>query len=94
MVPLLHLVATPSSSGQAYSLIDYTVELFVIEVLLSQPVPENKSGYDALRMRPTRIIHGSLLFNIYTYYLPVTVGRIFAYAYNLAILHYARNWQA
>ena len=35
-----------------------------------------------------------LLFSIYTYDLPVTVGRKFAYADDLAILHYASDWQA
>ena len=35
-----------------------------------------------------------LLFNIYTYDLPVTVEKKFAYADEPAILHYASNWQA
>ena len=35
-----------------------------------------------------------LLFNIYTYDLPATVGRKFAYADDLAILHCASDWQA
>ena len=34
------------------------------------------------------------LFYIYTYDLPVTVGRKFVHADGLAILHYASNWQA
>ena len=69
--------------------------LFVIKVLSSPPVLKNKAGYNALRMAsPQGSVQASLLFNIYTYDLPVTIGRKFAYADDLAILHYANDGQA
>ena len=43
---------------------------------------------------PQGSVLAPLLFDIYTSDLPVTVGRKFAYADDLTILHYASNWQA
>ena len=36
----------------------------------------------------------ALLFNIYTHDLPVTVARKFVYADDLAIMHFANDWQS
>ena len=75
--------------------------MFVIKVLPSPLVQENKAGYEALRMASTwdQSFFSfsswiSLLFTIYTYDLPLTVGRKFAYADDLAFLHYGSDWQA
>ena len=63
-----------------------------MEVLPSLLVPENKAGYNALRKALTKISPGSPLVYFYTYDLQMTVGRKFAYADDLAILHYASDW--
>ena len=43
---------------------------------------------------PQGLVLGPFLFAIYKYDLPVTAAKNFAYADDLAILHYASNWQA
>ena len=43
---------------------------------------------------PQGLVLAPLLFNIYTYDLPVKVARKFAYADDLAILDYEIDWQA
>ena len=40
---------------------------------------------------PQGSVLAPLLFNIYTYNLPVTVGKKFAYANDLAVLHYVSD---
>ena len=42
---------------------------------------------------PQRSVFAPLLFNIYTYDLPPTISRKFAYADDLALLHSSGNWK-
>ena len=42
---------------------------------------------------PQESVLAALMFNIYTYDLPVTVNRNFSYANSLTTLHYASDWQ-
>ena len=42
---------------------------------------------------PQESVLAPLLFNIYTYYLPSMIARKFAYADDLALLHFSGNWK-
>ena len=42
---------------------------------------------------PQGSVLAPLLFNIYTYDLPCTISRKFAYADDLALLHFSKNWK-
>ena len=54
--------------------------------------PENQSRLQGLKNGvPQESVLAPLLFNIYTYDLPVTVGRKFVYADDLATLHCASD---
>ena len=46
------------------------------------------------KQRPTGISLGPLLYNIYTYDVPILVSQKYAYADDLAFMHSAGDWQA
>ena len=69
--------------------------MFVIKVLPSPLVLENKAGYNALRLASHKDQFWLFFcLHIYTYNLAVTISRKFAKVDDLAILHSASNWQA
>ena len=43
---------------------------------------------------PYRSVFAPLLFNMYTYDLPTNTGKKIAYADDLAIMHFTKNWKA
>ena len=70
------------------------MELSEIEALPLPPVTASKAGYTVLKTAfPQGLVLAPLLFNIYTFDLPSMIFRKFAYADDLALLHYSGNWK-
>ena len=71
------------------------------EFLLNQICNEGHCNFNSKQSRLRRLKNGvpqgsvlaPLLFNIYTYDLPSMISRKFAYADDLALLHFSGNWK-
>ena len=72
----------------------------IMELVWNRSFTLTTSNGDKSRLRrlkngvPQGSVLAPLLYNIYTYDLPATVSRRFAYADDLALLHSDRDWQA
>ena len=91
MAPRPHPQATPSSSGQAH------VSL-IMKLVRNQSLSLTTGTGKQSRLRcltngvSQKLVLAPLLFNTYEYDLQLQLAKIFDYAADLAILHYASGW--
>ena len=70
------------------------MELVRNQALLLLPVNSKQSRLRRLKNGfPQGSVLAPLLFNIYTYNLPLMISRRFAYTDDLALLHSSENWK-